>query len=153
MDTRSPNTFSRISEQSLMELRQVAEQNFMMSEGEPVMYSSVQECSTENYLYISGEEIKLSRTSSRNTEFGTDYAAFDEENRYALVVSLAQKYTQRYDVIDFKRGGGNDILVYRLRRTGQNDFRVSAIYALINNPGSNTFNSAARARNSAAFQV
>ncbi len=135
VDTRSPDTFSRISEQSLIELFQETEQNFITSGGEPEMFSSVQECSTGNFLYVNGENIKLLRTISRDTEFGTDYFAFDEESRYALVVSLAEKATQRYDVSDFVRGGGNDILVYRLRPAGQNDFRIFTIHALLNIPG------------------
>ncbi|MEQ8304297.1 MAG: hypothetical protein RIB47_12960 [Cyclobacteriaceae bacterium] len=135
VDTRSPDTFSRISEQSLVELFQIAERNFMTSGGEPGMYSSVQECSTGNFLYINGEHIKLLRTVSMDTEFGTDYFAFDEKSRYAMVVSLTEKATQRFNVSDFRRSGGNDILVYRLRPTGQNDFRIFTVHGLVDSPG------------------
>ncbi len=52
-----------------------------------------------------------------------------------MVVSLTEKATQRFNVSDFRRSGGNDILVYRLRPTGQNDFRIFTVHGLVDSPG------------------
>lgn len=132
VDPPSPNTFSRVTEQSLVELFQSAERTFSPIDG-GTNFSTSQECASRNYLLINNEEVRLTRFNTQVEEFGTNYFAFDNEGRYAVVVSVAERGSSQYPVSEFVLFG-NDILIYRLRPVGQDSFRIFTIHSLVNTP-------------------
>ena len=132
VDPPSPKTFSRVTEQTLIELFQSAERTFA-SVDEGTNFSTSRECSNGSYLEINNETIRLSWTNSEVTEFGTSYFAYDNENRYAVVVFITERGSHQYSVADFVLAS-NDILVFRLRPVGQDSFRVFTVHSVVNTP-------------------
>ncbi len=132
VDPPSPNAFSRVTEQTLIELFQSAERTFS-SIDDGTNFSTSQECANSNNLVINNEEVRLTRFNTQVEEFGTNYFAFDNEGRYAVVVSVAERGSSQYPVSEFVLFG-NDILIYRLRPVGQDSFRIFTIHSLVNTP-------------------
>ncbi len=125
------NTYARVSEQVLNELYQSSETNFASADS-PLIFSTMNECETQNILRINNEEIRLVRSASAISEFGTDFFAIDKNMRYAILVSLSTVRNYAYSVNDFVQLAGNDILIYRLRPTGTESFRIISIHSLRN---------------------
>lgn len=130
-------TFARVAEQTLVELFQSSELTFADAGVNP-SFSTVQECSAGSYLIINNEKIRLPRTNTQVTELGTNFFAFDSDRRYAVVVSINLPGNKVYSVADFFLLANNDIVVFRLRPAGQNDFRIASTHTLLNTPGSIT---------------
>lgn len=131
MEPSGMNTYARVSEQVLNELYQSSETNFASADS-PLIFSTMNECHTRNILRINNEEIRLVRSASAISEFGTDFFAIDANMRYAILVSLSTVRNYAYPVNDFVQLAGNDILIYRLRPTGSESFRVISIHSLRN---------------------
>jgi len=123
------NTFSRITEGLLNEIFQSSE-TYSAASADAIVFSSITECETKNELFINNDEIKLVRTSSANSDFGTDFFAFDTQMQYAIIVSLFETRNHTYSVSEFINQGGNDVLIYRLRSTGPGTFRIISLHTL-----------------------
>lgn len=134
VDTGS-TIFSRVSEQTLNDVFQTAEIIYANVSENPFAFSTISECETENILRINDEEVKLVRAAFQLSEFGSDFFAFDTNLRYAIIVSLADGSNNQFSVSDFILQGGNDIIIYRLRPTGTDSFRIISVHTLRNSPG------------------
>lgn len=131
VDPPVPYTFARVSEQTLIELFQSSEKLFSSTETSSTDFATINECVTTNFLFVNNEKVQLTRTNSSTNEFGTNYFAFDETGRYAVVVAIEERVSKLYEVPDFILSGNNDILVYRLRPVGQDSFRIFTIHSLV----------------------
>lgn len=134
-DTSTANTFARGEEEVLNYLLHLPETAFGDVADNSFSFSTIIECETKNELRINNEEIKLVRAAFQISEFGTDFYAIDSELRYAIIVSIAQPQNVTLSAPEFTIQGGNDMIIYRLRATSTDSFRIISVHTIRNDPG------------------